>query len=168
LSEDEITIYKAVLKQWAAGEQTSLNVSDETFPLDLAARLGGLADCDCVKDIYLENLSSASHSFHDLTPDVLLANMRLVNANEHSAIVRANDPGNTIAQGKTVSEAVKTAFDSGLFAMSEIAFDKEHRHAAVMYSFWCGSRCGQGGTFIFEKNSNGWKRLDRRCGGWIS
>ena len=58
LSKDEIAIYRAVLEQWTDGEHASLNISGETFPLDLADRLGGLAGCDCVRDIYFENFSN--------------------------------------------------------------------------------------------------------------
>jgi hypothetical protein len=35
--------------------------------------------------------------------------------------------------------------------MSEIAFDKEQQRALVGYSFECGSLCGSGGVWLFEK-----------------
>jgi hypothetical protein len=111
----------------------------------------------------------ASHSFHDLPSDVLARkSMRLVDPSKQAKIVHANDPNKTIRGSKSVDKAVKDAFTTGLFSMSEIAFDKELRHAAVSYSFWCGSLCGHGATLIFEKIGNEWKKTDRHCGSWIS
>jgi len=55
-----------------------------------------------------------------------------------------------------------------LFSVSEIAFDQQHNHAAVSYSFWCGSLCGNGATVIFEKIDGQWKKTNRNCGGWVS
>jgi hypothetical protein len=74
----------------------------------------------------------------------------------------------TMRKGKSVEKAVKEAFANGLFSMSEIAFDKSHRHAVVAYRFWCGALCGNGRTLVFEKAGNEWKNTERKCGGWIS
>jgi hypothetical protein len=52
--------------------------------------------------------------------------------------------------------------------MSEIAFDKEQGRALVSYSFVCGSLCGSGGVWLFEKVDGVWKKSERVCGGWIS
>jgi hypothetical protein len=60
------------------------------------------------------------------------------------------------------------AFSSGLFSMSEIAFDKEHHFAAVRYSFWCGPLCGHGRTLVFENVNGEWRNANRNCGYWIS
>ena len=128
-----------------------------------------LSGSECLQGIQLENLDAVSHSFHVLTPEVLPGkNMKLVVPNKQSKIVRGNDPSRTIRGGKSVDAAVKDAFATALFSMSEIAFDKQHSHAAVSYSFWCGSLCGNGATVIFEKVDGQWEKTNRNCGGWVS
>lgn len=169
LSADEIVIYRTVLRQYVSDEQGSLNVSDTTYPLDSTSPIDKLPDSECVKGIELENLETVSHSFHNLTPDVLPGeNMRLVDPKQQGKIARANDPSKTIRGGKSVDRAVRDAFDTALFSMSEIAFDKEHRYAVVSYSFWCGSLCGNGATLVFEKVGGEWKKTNRNCRQWVS
>jgi hypothetical protein len=65
-------------------------------------------------------------------------------------------------------DPVEEAFANGLFTLSEIAFDTESNRALVSYSFICGSLCGSGNTWVFEKIGGEWKRVDRSCGGWVS
>jgi hypothetical protein len=169
LSADEIVIYRTVLRQYVSDDRGSLNVSDTTYPLDSTSPMDKLPDSECLKGIKLENLETIAHSFHNLTPDVLPGgNMRLVDPKQQGKIARANDPSKTIRGGKSVDRAVRDAFDTALFSMSEIAFDKEHDYAVVSYSFWCGSLCGNGTTEVFEKVSGEWRRTDRNCGGWVS
>lgn len=115
----------------------------------------------------VESLVSAVRSFHQLPPDVLpRKNMRLVDPKKRAAIVRRNDPDNAV--GKSLKDAVRDAFATGLFSVSEIAFDREHSHALVSYGFRCGSLCGSGATVILEKVGDVWKKTDRMCGGWVS
>ena len=122
-----------------------------------------------MKGIQVESLLSAFRSFHNLTPDILPGkNMRLVDANQQAILVANNDPERKMGKGESVKDAVKSAFATGLFSVSEIAFDKEHRHALVSYRFWCGSLCGSGATLVFEKVDGEWRSTDRMCGGWIS
>jgi len=117
----------------------------------------------------VQSLVSASHSFHTLTRDVFPErNIRLVNANKQVTTIQNNDPNNWIGRGKSVESAVNDAFATGLFSMSEIAFDREHRRALVSHRFVCGSLCGSGGAWLFEKVDGVWKKTDRTCGGWIS
>jgi hypothetical protein len=169
LSTDEVAIYKAVLQRWVANDRTSLNVSARTFPLEEASSSSGISECECLQGMQVGSLLSAFHSFHNLTPDVLPGkNMRLVDANKQAIIVSSNDPGKTIDRGNSVESAVKGAFATGLFSVSEIAFDSEHQHALVSYRFWCGSLCGSGATLVFEKVGGEWKSTDRMCGGWVS
>jgi hypothetical protein len=124
---------------------------------------------ECLQGIQLENLSAVSHSFHELTPDVLAGtNARLVDPKKHAKTAHANDPDKTIREGKSVEDAVRNAFAAGLFSLSEIAFDKDHHYAAVSYSFWCGSLCGHGSTMVFEKINGVWRNANRNCGGWVS
>ena len=169
LTEDEIAIYRAVLQPNAPQGSEHLNVSVRTYPLDPTSPMSGLSNAEGWQSIRLQNLATVAHSFHDLTPNVLSgSNMKLVDPAKQAKIVNNNDPSKTIRKGRSVQSSVRTAFSTALFSLSEIAFDKERRHAVISYSLWCGSLCGHGHTLIFEKVGNQWKKIDRSCGGWIS
>jgi hypothetical protein len=169
LTPDEIAIYRAILQQNNPEEPESLNVSLHTYPLDPKSPLSGLSNAECLKGIELQNLTDVTHSFHDLTPDVLAGrNIKLVDPDKQAKIVRNNDPDKAIRKGTSVRTAVQTAFSTALFSLSEIAFDKEHRHAVVSYRLWCGALCGRGYTVVFEKVGDRWQKTDRLCAGWIS
>ena len=60
-----------------------------------------------------------------------------------------SDPGNAIGEGQSVDDAVEAGFKAGLFTFSEVVFDTAHTHAALNYTFHCGSLCGHGGTVVF-------------------
>ena len=170
LSADEVAIYQALLRHYVSDEPgPTLNVSMKTYPLDPESHMNGLRSGECLKDVHLDNLPRASSMYHELPPEVLPGkNMRLVDPNKQAKIVKRNDPGRTIAKGKAVHDAVGEAFVSGLFSMSEIAFDKEHHYAVVTYTFWCGSLCGNGSIVVFENVGGGWKDTQRHCSSWIS
>ncbi len=169
LSADEIAIYKAVLRTYSGDKDVNLNVAATTYPLDPNAHTTGFDQPECLKGVELENLSSASNSYHELPADVLPSKgMRLVDPKSQAIIVRSNDPSNTIRKGEPVKDAVEAAFSTALFSMSEIAFDKGHHFAAVRYSFWCGSLCGHGQTLVFENVNGEWRNANRNCGNWIS
>jgi hypothetical protein len=163
-SADEVAIYRGILERWNSNSRGLLNVSNRTFAIDR-----DLSDCGCLKGIEPQTIVSAAHSFRILTADVLAGeNIRLVDADKQAVIVQSNDPSNSIREGKSVETAVNGAFSTGLFSMSEIAFDKEQRRALVSYGFVCGSLCGSGGVWLFEKVDGVWKKSERVCGGWIS
>ena len=163
LTPDEVAIYQAILSEQNTKESSPLNVAETTVPF----AVGSLTH-DCLQDIKLDNVPAASHSFHELTEEVVSkTNARLVDPKKHSKIARANDPDKTMREGKSVKDAVQGAFATGLFSMSEIAFDKEQRYAVVSYGFWCGALCGHGGTVLFKKVNGAW-RAERDCARWIS
>jgi len=163
-SADEVAIYSGILERWNSNSRSLLNVSNRTFPIDR-----DLADCGCLKGMERQSIANAAHSFHILTGDVLDGkNIRLVDANKQAVIVQNSDPSNSLREGKSVETAVNMAFSTGLFSVSEIAFDREHRRALVSYSFVCGSLCGSGGVWLFEKVDSAWKKSERVCGGWVS
>jgi hypothetical protein len=163
-SADEVAIYRGILERWNSNSRGLLNVSNRTYPIDR-----DISDCGCLKGIEPQTIVSAAHSFRILTGDVLAGkNIRLVEAEKQAVIVHSNDPNNSIREGKSVETAVNVAFSTGLFSMSEIAFDKEQGRALVSYSFVCGSLCGSGGVWLFEKVDGVWKKSERVCGGWIS
>ena len=160
LSSDEVAIYREILNEQIT---TPLSVASETTPFDARSANG-----DCLGDIKLENVSAASNSFHELTEEVVSkANARLVDPKKQFKIARANDPDKTMKEGNSVEDAVRGAFVTGLFSMSEIAFDKEHRYAVVSYRFWCGRLCGNGATILFTKANGEWHG-ERYCTHWIS
>ena len=168
LSADEVAVYKAILQTYSKDKGSGLNISINTYPLDPTASTTGFGQPACLNGIQLDDLSTVSRSYHELSPEVLPSiTMKLVDPKTHARVVRSNDPRNTIKKGRPVKDAVEAAFDTGLFSMSEVAFDKNHHFAAVRYSFWCGSLCGHGSTWIFEKVKGGWRKV-RDCGGWIS
>lgn len=116
-----------------------------------------------------ESLLSAAHSYHQLIQNVLgVGKVTLVDPNTQATVVRSKDPDNAIRRGKSTNAAIDDAFANGLFTLSEIAFDKEHKRALVSYSFVCGALCGSGNTLVFEKVPDGWKKVNLSCGGWIS
>jgi hypothetical protein len=169
LSADEVAIYKAVLRTYSEDKNVNLNVAATTYPLDPNSSTTGFEQSECLNGVQLENLFSASSSYHELPADVLPSKgMRLVDPKRQARIVHSNDPSNTIRKGEPVKDAVEAAFSTGLFSMSEIAFDGEHHFAAVRYSFWCGSLCGHGRTLVFENVNGEWRNANRNCGNWIS
>lgn len=164
LGADEISIYEAVLKRWNSKSSKPLNLSNRTTPLDR-----DISDCECLKGMDVQSLAKAARSFRLLTRDALPSGtIRLVDAELQNTIVRDNDPHNLMGKGVSVHAAVDKAFANGLFELSEIAFDKAHRRAIVSYSFVCGSLCGNGGVWLFEKVDGVWRKPENVCGGWIS
>jgi hypothetical protein len=79
LSADEIAIYKAVLRVYSGDKDVNLNVAATTYPLDPNASTTGFDQPECLRGVELENLSSASNSYHELPADVLPSKaMRLI------------------------------------------------------------------------------------------
>ena len=100
----------------------------------------------------------------------------LVDRGRQRETVRDNDPQNLLEKAiddhekvtnEQLDQSVKQAFQTGLFTLSEIAFDKEHRRAVVGYSFVCGMLCGHGNTLMLKRVGRDWK-VAKGCGGWIS
>ena len=165
LTPDEIFIYSTVVRGYAAGK--ALNVAAQTYPLDPESSTSGLNRDGCLTGVQLQNLASGTHTYHDLPTEILGKSMKFVDPDAQAKIVRKNDPQNAIGKRASLDAAVKRAYNTGLFSLSEIAFDKDHRYAAVAYSFWCGSLCGHGSTVILHKIGKTWKET-KQCGGFVS
>jgi hypothetical protein len=100
----------------------------------------------------------------------------LVDPDHQQETIKENDPENLmkkaiddrqkITEGQ-LDRSIKSAFDGGLFTLSEIVFDKGHLQAVVSYSFVCGGLCGHGNTLVLKKLGNSWK-VTKKCGGWVS
>lgn len=168
LDRDEAAIYQAVIYEWDADQRTALYVSTTTFAIELPVP-SEERECGCEAGLSAESLLKASHSYHVLTSsDLAGKHIKLINPHEQSALIAKNDPSNTIREGKSTHQAVDDAVASGLFSLSEIAFDQERRHAVVRYAFHCGALCGSGSTRVFEKVNGKWKKTGLTCGGWVS
>jgi hypothetical protein len=174
LTEEEVAVYRAVLKYYVHQSGGGLNVSNTTRPSTLPS---GCSDSAREIGIEVANPSSSVAVVHKLSPSVLVGTRSvLVNPKKQKARIRTNDPQNVItrdlkgdqaATDQEVHESVDQAFATGLFSLSEIIFDKSRQHAIVSYNFVCGRTCGHGDTLILEKADEGWK-VGNPCGGWIS
>ncbi len=159
---DRIAVYRAFLKSYDNGTPGPVNLGNRTTPLDLSA--GDRAGC--LKGIVLEDAPPAGR---ELGPTVTSGlSIVLVDPKRQAAEIEANDPGAKIRRGERVEDAVKSAFASGLLEVSEIALDREHRHAVLRFGFHCGALCGHGGTVVLEKAGGQWKATKRQCSFWMS
>lgn len=164
-TNDEAAIYRLLLESWNDRSHTPLNVSEQTMPLDQ-----NISDCECLEGIDLESLAGATRSFRYLPRNLFpLSSARLVNPESQRATVRAGDPSKRISDSSvSIDDAIRRGFATGLFEVSEIAFDKSGQVAIVSYSFVCGELCGSGSVLRFEKVDGVWTKSPRVCGGWVS
>lgn len=174
LTKEQIAVYRAVLANYTEGGKATLNLANKTEPLEMS---GPFSNKDCVKSLELEPAPKSGPVVHAFGPDVDLGvKIVLVDPEAQAKTVKENDPENAIhdsvKSGKPLSEdklgdAVKEAFDTALFTFSEIVFDKEHKHAIVSYSFYCGRLCGHGATVVLQREGETWK-VKTHCSNWIS
>ncbi|MGA2635170.1 MAG: hypothetical protein ABSF16_13125 [Terracidiphilus sp.] len=167
LTAEQLAVYRVVLGSWMAQEMPALNLSIQTVPL---GDTGPTADQSCFKRLDLEPASPAIvHRFRqqDLAQLGPSRTLTLVDPDRQKQEVRSNDPEKTVGEGRTIEDAVSNGFAHGLATLSEIRFDKQHKHAIVSYGFFCGSLCGNGGALVLEKVDGVWQRKSR-CGEWIS
>jgi hypothetical protein len=174
LTAEQIAIYRAVLQDYMKDSDDSLNLADKTVLLD---QPGQVSEEECMKGLKLENSGPSAPVVHQLDRAVALnANMVLVDPDAQQKKVEENDPQKlmkrAIDEGEQVSEkeidsSVKQAFATGLFTLSEIVFDKAHKHALVEYSFECGGLCGSGEKLVLERTGRKW-RISKRCGKWVA
>lgn len=151
-----------------------MNVANRT---ELFDQSGPMSDKACFSGIRLETTHAQSLTVHRLDAAVALdSGIELVDPDKQQETIKGNDPQELVKKvvddrevvtDKQIDESVKHAFHTGLFTLSEIVFDKEHRRAIVTYSFVCGSLCGNGNTLVLKRTGRGW-RVTKRCGGWVS
>lgn len=173
LTHEQVAVYRAVLVDYVKAKDGSLNLADKTEPL---ARSGSFWP-DCVKSIDLEPPPKSGPLVHKIDSAADLGiKFVLVNPDAQVAIVKTNDPGNVIHSGaetgkpltdEAIDDAVKRAFVTALFTLSEIIFDKDHKYAVVSFRFHCGMLCGHGGTVVLQKKGETWK-ITKTCSNWIS
>jgi len=166
LTAEQLAVYRTVLHGWMENEVSAINLSVQTIPFPTS---GAFDAGDCGKDLELEPLTpGVVHRFRpaDL-PQLGSDKIVLVDPEWQQREVADNDPGKTIREGRSIEDAVRNGFAHGLVTVSEIRFDKAHKHAIVSYGFRCGGLCGNGGTVILEKVESGWQRKSH-CSNWIS
>lgn len=171
LSADQIAIYRLFLEKYDQGGERPLHLAKQTEPLDEPTgkeddETGALA---CLERLKIAPEKDAIGIVHVLDPSLAIpGRVVLVDPEQQAAAVKANDPSKTMAEGKTVEEAVNRAYSSGLLTLSEVAFDKKHHVAAMSFSFWCGRLCGHGGIVVFKKTGEHWKMTNKVCAEWVS
>jgi hypothetical protein len=174
LTAEQIAVYRAVLEDYTNGSGGALNVADRTELLD---RSGFGVDEDCFKSIQAQPTKDSVLIIHKLDRSLALdKRFSLVGPGHQQDKIKENDPQKLIKSAidnhqkvadKQVNESVKRAFETGLFTLSEILFDKQQRHALVAYSFVCGGLCGNGNLLALTRFGKKWK-VTKKCGGWVS
>jgi len=172
LSAEQVQVYRALLKFLAQGADASLNIANQTEAFDLVESDDDLkSNSGCLKGIELENLKQVASTVHRLDARILMGKkMVLVDPEAQAVLVRKNDPSKTIKEGRKVDDAVDEASRTGLFTLSEVAFDKQHQWAVLSFSFFCGRLCGSGAVVVLKKTgrSRRWKVTSRECVEWVS
>jgi hypothetical protein len=167
LTAEQLAVYRVVLGNWMAQEMPAINLAIQTVPLGETSPTG---DEECAKGLDLEPAApTVVHRFRqqDLAQLGPGRTFTLVDPDRQKQEVRDNDPEQTIGNGRTIEDAVRNGFAHGVATLSEIRFDKGHKHAIVSYGFFCGSLCGNGGALLLEKIDGVWQRKSR-CDEWIS
>jgi hypothetical protein len=174
LTAEQIAIYRAVLFDYTRGADVALSLSNSTVPLDESA---ASFEKSCMPPAVREPPTIAVPIVHRLDHRVALSpKMLLVDRDRQQETVNANDPQKLMKRAiddhesvseKQVNDSVKQAFDTGLFTLSEILFDKQHRRAVVAYGFFCGMLCGHGSTLALKKIGGKWK-VSKICSAWVS
>lgn len=178
LTPEQIAVYRAVLEyymeqDYAKESHSTLNLANRTEPLE---RSDPLLDAECIKGTTLEAAGDSGPVFHQLDPAVAPSpRVVLVDPDPRKRKIEEGDPHRLVERAvegekvtdKEIEDSVKKAFENGLFTLSEIIFDTQHRHALVTYSFVCGTLCGHGDTLLLKRVGQKWK-VSKRCGGWVS
>jgi len=173
LGSDQVAVYGTVLEYYSKdGAIGVLNVGNITEPLDEDSW-----DCKKCFNGFEAPVKSSMPVVHRLDASLNLGQRFLfVDPDTHEKKVEENDPQTLVRRAideqeqvtdKQVEDAVKKAFETGLFALTEIRFDKQRRHALVAYSFVCGQLCGNGALLILKKSKGRWK-VSKVCGSWVS
>jgi hypothetical protein len=165
MDADQVAVYQAFLSSYNNGSKSRLNLSKLTSVFNPAEEKGD----GCLKGIQFDIGGRFGSTIHEFDPHIALpTNVRLVDPNDQRKSIEQNDPGHAIRQGKDVNGAVEAGFAAGLLTLSEVAFDKGHRYAAMNFSFVCGGLCGHGSTIVFEKRNGKWQESKRPCSVWMS
>lgn len=170
LTSKQLAIYRVVLVNYLKGSGRVLNLANITEPFDEP-------DTACVPGLDSRVAKRSASTVHRIASSFVAGTkITLVDSSRQQATIKESDPQNLMRKAlddhqkitdEQLDQSVKSAFDTGLFTLSEIAFDRDHRRAVLSYSFVCGRLCGNGNTLVLRKVGHNWKVLKRR-GGWVS
>jgi hypothetical protein len=160
LTKDQIAIYRTFLDNYS-GAPAPLHLANRTEAL---VQPDGKDDGDPDVPACVKGLTGEIGVVHILDQSVATpGRVVLVDEDRQKANVIANDPSKTMKEGKSAQEAVDKAFSAGILSLSEIAFDKHHRKAAMSFTFACGRLCGHGAILVFKKTGDRWKISKKPC-----
>jgi hypothetical protein len=87
--------------------------------------------------------------------------------------IRDQIPGNKVVKVITPQEKtemfkrldppwdIKKAYPDagGIVSLSHVVFTEDRKTALVYVDYWCGSLCGEGSLYLYEKSGEGWNRV---------
>lgn len=113
--------------------------------------------------------SSDPYAIHRFWPEMFSREkVQLVDAEQQQSLVSRTDPSHAIREGESVDKAVEIAISAGLLELSEVVFSIGRVFAVMEFSFSCGALCGHGGTLVFERSGQEWKRSERSCHSYVN
>jgi hypothetical protein len=113
--------------------------------------------------------SSDMSAIHRLSREMFGSeDIEMVDSDRQQRLISETDPSRTIRKGMAVDSAVENAFSAGLLELSEVVFAVGRGFAVMEFGFSCGSLCGHGGTLVFERSGQEWKRSDRSCHSYVN
>lgn len=144
-SDEQLAVYRAVFNNYMMDSRGSLNLSRQTFPVTILLPVTE----GCVNGFKLEQTNNSVRTdttVHTFTtapaPNIVLV-----------------DPQPQIDERK------RAAVWPDL-SLSEIVFDKGHRHAVVGYGDDFGPTTGSGTIVVLEKTGNRWK-ITKACANYF-
>ena len=156
LTVEQVAIYRAVVLDYLKDSKSWINLANQTAPLHLE---GPTASGGCNPGFDLE--PNPHPVLHLIDPKVAKGmHVTLVDPATQQALLKKSE-------GLSPEESEHRGFQNGLFTLSEMAFDKDHRRVVVSYSYVCGENCGHGETLILSKTAGKWK-INAMCGEWVT
>ena len=161
INPDEQAVYETVLASWLGREQGRQRINQTLSPPPSTA--DPEVD-DCARGLTFPQATAAGQGGKSLVGvQFKRKNIELVDGSGW----RPADPGQGIAEGRSVASAVKDGFSHSLISFSQIAFSQNGEDALVKFGMVCGRLCGTGSTLRLHRTRGVWT-VANRCGGWIS
>jgi len=159
VSQDEVAIYKSVLASWFDGKPERQLVD---YHLGASPSATDPELQECTKGLRFAGDARATQESL-VGVDFEGGAIHLIDGSKWNP----NDPGQAIANGKSVGAAVDEGLAHSLISFSQATFSYDGRDALVNFSMVCGSLCGSGSTIHLRKSGTQWKEVNR-CREWIS
>lgn len=163
LTPDQVTVYQAVLKEYAKDQKKAANLYNHTVPLHWSSSFKQA----CPAAIDPESIKASSLAFHRIPPEVVQTlKFTLVDPDARGLIqvdprkLVPRVPGGDEVTSKELDDADNHSFENGALWLSEIAFDKSHRKAVVKLSFFRGDRLRKERILLLELKDGQWNWID--------